>query len=247
MNISGNTIFVAGGTQGIGLALAQRFQAAGNTVVIGGRRPEVLAELKARHGFGTVVLDTTDPASVLRARDEVLQQYPDLDVLVAMAGIMKVENVLGPDFLAGAESIVATNVNGPLRLISAFLEHLRSRPRAAVLTVSSGLAHLPLAVTPTYNASKAFVHLFTESIRLQLAGTSVQVIELVPPAVRTELLPGGSDVEQYMPLDDFADETMALLEAEPEAHEILVKTVHFLRYAEVEGRYDAAVAALNSH
>ncbi len=247
MNITGNTVFVPGATSGIGLALALRLQAAGNIVVIGGRRAQLLAELKARHGFGTVVIDVTDPASVLRARDEVLQQYPDLDVLIAMPGIATVENVLGPDFLTDAERIVDSNITGTLRLIGAFVGHLRSRPRAALLTVSSGLAHVPLGMTPTYNASKAFVHQFTESIRLQLAGTSVQVIELVPPAVRTELLPGQSDIEQYMPLDDFADETMALLQAQPDAHEILVKTVHFLRYAEVEGRYAAAVDALNTH
>lgn len=247
MNITGNTVFIPGATSGIGLALAVRLQAAGNTVVIGGRRAELLAELKEQHGFGTVVVDTTDPASVLRARDEVLQQHPDLNVLIAMAGIMAVENVLHPDFLAQAERIVDTNVTGPLRLISAFVEHLGTRPQAALLTVSSGLAHTPLALTPTYNGSKAFVHQFTESIRLQLAGTSVQVIEIVPPAVRTELLPGGSDVEQYMPLDDFADEVMSLLENQPQAKEILVKTVHFLRFAEVEGRYEAAVGALNAH
>ncbi|GAB6898840.1 SDR family oxidoreductase [Kineosporia succinea] len=247
MNITGNTIFVPGATSGIGLALAVRLRAAGNTVIIGGRRAQLLAELKQQHGFGTVVIDTTDPASVLRARDEVLEQYPDLDVLIAMAGIMKAENVLGPDFLADATSIVDTNVNGPLRLIAAFVDHLRTRPRAALVTVSSGLAHVPLALTPTYNGSKAFVHLFTESIRLQLAGTPVQVIEIVPPAVRTELLPGGSDVEHFMPLDEFADEVMALLESEPDAHEILVRTVSFLRRAEVEGRYPAAVEALNAH
>ncbi len=91
------------------------------------------------------------------------------------------------------------------------------------------------------------MHAFSETIRLQLAATSVQVIELVPPAVRTELLPGGSDVEQYMPLDDYVNETVALLQSQPQAKEILVETVKFLRFSEVEGRYDAAVTALNHH
>ncbi len=155
MNISGNTIFVPGATSGIGLALALRLQAEGNTVVIGGRRTELLAELADKHGLATVTVDTTDPASVLAARDEVLRRHPDLNVLIAMAGIMLVEDVTSEQFLAGAERIVETNVLGPLRLVSAFVGHLQTRPQAAVLTVSSGLAFTPLAFTPTYNGSKA--------------------------------------------------------------------------------------------
>ena len=245
MNITGNTIFIPGATSGIGLALAARLQAAGNTVVIGGRRSDVLQTLAAAHGFGTVTIDTTDPASVLAARDRVLAEHPDLNVLIAMAGVMGSEDVRGGTFLADAQRIVDTNINGPLRLIAAFIDHLQSRPAATLMTVSSGLAHTPLAFTPTYNGSKAFIHQYSESIRLQLAGTSVQVIELVPPAVQTELMPGNSQNAHYLPLDAFADEVMTLLAAEPDAREILVDRVKFLRFAEVEGRYPAAVAALN--
>jgi uncharacterized oxidoreductase len=133
-----------------------------------------------------------------------------------------------------------------LRLVAAFIEHLQTRPNAALVTVSSGLAFTPLALTPTYNGSKAFIHQFSETIRLQLAGSTVQVIELVPPAVQTELMPGGSVNEHFLPLDDFTNEVMALLEAQPGATEILVEAVKFLRFAEVEGRYGATVAALNS-
>ena len=245
MNITGNTIFIPGATSGIGLALAARLQAAGNTVVIGGRRTDVLQTLGAAHGFGTVTIDTTDPASVLAARDRVLAEHPDLNVLIAMAGVMGSEDVRGGTFLADAQRIVDTNINGPLRLIAAFIDHLQGRPAATLMTVSSGLAHTPLAFTPTYNGSKAFIHQYSESIRLQLAGTSVQVIELVPPAVQTELMPGNSQNAHYLPLDAFADEVMTLLAAEPDAREILVDRVKFLRFAEVEGRYPAAVAALN--
>jgi len=245
MNITGNTIFIPGATSGIGLALAVRLQAAGNTVVIGGRRTDVLERLAADHGFGTVTIDTTDPASVLAARDRVLAEHGDLNVLVAMAGVMNAEDVRAGDFLPEAERIVETNINGPLRLIAAFIGHLQTRPAATLMTVSSGLAFTPLAFTPTYNGTKAFIHQYSESIRLQLAGTSVQVIELVPPAVQTELMPGNSVRERYLPLATFADEVMALLEAQPDAEEILVETVKFLRFAEVEGRYQAAVAALN--
>ncbi|MCU1446741.1 SDR family oxidoreductase [Cryobacterium sp.] len=245
MNITGNTIFIPGATSGIGLALALRLQAAGNTVVIGGRRTDALENLAAEHGFATVPIDTTDPASVLAARDQVLAQHADLNVLVAMAGVMNAEDVRSADFLAEAERIVDTNINGPLRLVAAFVDHLQSRPAATLMTVSSGLAFTPLAYTPTYNGTKAFIHQYSETVRMQLAGTSVQVIELVPPAVQTELMPGNSVDEHFMPLDAFADEVMAILEAQPDAQEILVETVKFLRFAEVEGRYAAAVAALN--
>ena len=245
MDITGNTAFIPGATSGIGLALALRLQAAGNTVVIGGRRTGLLQRLAAEHGLGTVVIDVTDPASVRAARDQVLAEHPDLDVVVAMAGIMGVEDIRSADFLDHAERVIDTNIRGPLHLVAAFVEHLRTRPSAALITVSSGLAHTPLASTPTYNGSKAFIHRFTESIRLQLAGTPVQVIEIVPPGVRTELLPGGSEDERFMPLDAFADEVMALLGSQPDAHEILVEAVKPLRFAEVEGRYDATVAAMN--
>lgn len=245
MNISGNTIFIPGATSGIGLALALRFSAAGNTVIIGGRRTDVLDRLAAEHGFDTVAIDTTDPASVLAARDTVTARHPGLNVLIAMAGVMAPEDVHTAGFLPVAERIVETNILGPPRLMAAFIGHLETRPQAVLMTVSSGLAHTPLAATPTYNGTKAFIHRFSETIRLQLAGTPVQVIELVPPAVQTELMPGGSTDRRYLPLDDFADEVMALLETRPDATEILVEAVKFLRFAEVQGRYDAAVAAVN--
>ncbi|GAB3606733.1 SDR family NAD(P)-dependent oxidoreductase [Conyzicola nivalis] len=246
MNLTANTIFIPGATSGIGLALALRLQAAGNTVVIGGRRTAVLEQLATEHGLGTVTIDTTDAASVLAARDRLLSEHPDLNVLVAMAGVMDAEDVRGAGFLPTAERIVETNINGPLRLIAAFIEHLQTRPDATLMTVSSGLAHTPLAFTPTYNGSKAFIHQYSETIRLQLAGTSVRVVELVPPAVQTELMPGNSVNEHFMPLDAFVDEVMALLESQPDATEILVETVKFLRFAEVEGRYAATVAAINA-
>ena len=201
MKTSGNTVFIAGATQGIGLALAHRFQEAGNTVVIGGRRAEVLDRLAAEHGFGTVVIDVTDPASIQTARDRVIESYPELNVLVAMAGIMVAEDVTTPGFVEVAERTVETNILGTVRLVGAFTEHLQSRPESTIVTVSSGLAHTPLGITPSYNGSKAFIHLFSETIRLQLAETSVKVIELCAPALRTELMPGGSQVEGFYPLE----------------------------------------------
>jgi short-subunit dehydrogenase involved in D-alanine esterification of teichoic acids len=247
MNISGNTVFIPGSTSGIGLALAVELQARGNTVIIGGRRGGLLEQIAAQHpGLGTVQLDTADPASIESAAKEVLAQHPDLNVLVAMAGIMRLEDWCQPQsFLASAESVVTTNVLGPIRLIAAFIEHLRAQPDATIVTVSSGLAFTPLSVTPSYNASKAAIHMLSESIRLQFADTSVKIVELEPPAVRTSLLPGQEDSGVAMPLDEFIAEATALLEAQPDAKEIQVERVKFLRYGEARGDYDQVVATLN--
>jgi len=248
MNISGNTIFIPGSTSGIGLALALALQARGNTVIVGGRRADLLDKIVAEHpGLDTAAIDTTDPASIESAASQVLDRHPDLNVLIATAGIMRVEDWHKPEsFLASAESVVTTNVLGPVRLIAAFIEHLQTRPDATLITVSSGLAFTPLAVTPSYNASKAAIHMLSESIRLQLADTSVKVVELVPPSVRTALLPGQEDNEVAMPLDEFIAEVMVLLEAQPDAKEIQVERVKFLRYGEARGDYDQVVAALNN-
>jgi len=247
MQITGNTVFIPGATSGIGLARALRLQARGNTVVIGGRRTELLASIAAEHpGLDTVAIDTADPASITAAAAQVLQRHPDLNVLITMAGIMRAEDWhTASGFLATAEATVTTNLLGPIRLIAAFVEHLASRPDATIMTVSSGLAFAPLRVTPSYNATKAAIHLLSESLRLQLADTSVQVMELEPPAVRTELMPGQESSDFAMPLDDFVDEVMALVEADPDAHEIQVENVKFLRYGEARGDYDQVVATLN--
>ena len=248
MNISGNTVFIPGSTSGIGLALAVELQARGNTVIVGGRRADLLEQIAARHpGLDTVQVDTSDPASIDSAAKEVLARHPDLNVLIAMAGIMRIEDWRRPgEFLASAESVITTNVLGPIRLIAAFIEHLQAQPNATLVTVSSGLAFTPLAVTPSYNASKAAIHMLTESIRLQFAGTTVQVVELVPPSVRTSLVPGQETSEVAMPLDDFVAEALALFETEPDAREIQVERVKFLRYGEARGDYDQVVATLNA-
>ncbi|MFJ3406161.1 SDR family oxidoreductase [Promicromonospora sp. NPDC090134] len=246
MNITGNTVFIPGGTRGIGLALATRLQARGNTVIVGGRNAAALDVLATEHGFGTVRIDTADADSIKAASAEVIERYPAVNVLLAMAGIMRAEDWRSPAFLHDAEETVTTNVLGPIRLIAAFTEHLQSRPDATIVTVASGLAHSPLRVTPTYNATKAAVHMLSESVRLQFAGTSVSVVELVPPSVQTDLMPGQADNPHAMPLDEYADETMGLLESQPDAHEILVERVKFLRYGEVRGDYADVVATLNA-
>ena len=244
--IQGNTVFIPGATSGIGLALALELQAKGNTVIVGGRRTALLEQLVAAHpGLGAVTVDTSDAASIRAAAAEVLATHPDLNVLVTMAGVMRIEDWTTAGFLADAEEVVTTNLLGTIRLIAAFVEHLRRVPDATIMTVSSGLAFTPLKVTPSYNASKAGVHMLTETLRLQLAGTGVRVLELEPPAVATELLPGQTESPFAMPLDDFVREVVDILETQPEATEIQVERVEFLRYAEARGDYPETVARLN--
>ena len=138
MNISGNTIFIPGATSGIGLALALALQGRGNTVIVGGRRADRLDQIAAAHpGIGTVRIDTADPASIGEAARAVIGRYPDLNVLIAMAGIMRAEDWHKPaGFLASAEEVITVNLLGPVRLIAGFIGHLQTRPDAALVTVS---------------------------------------------------------------------------------------------------------------
>src|ERR1700743_3091562 len=233
MNITGNTIFIPGATSGIGLALALRLRE-GNTVIVGGRRTELLEQVAAEHpDIYTVRIDTADAASVPVAAEHVQTRHPDLNVVIAMAGIMKIEVWHHPEsFLDSAESTITTNVLGPIRLIAAFIEHLQKQPDATIVTVSSGLPFPPLKATPSYNASKAAIHMLTESLRLQLRDSSVRLKELVPPAVRTDLVPGQRENDHAMPLGEFIDELVRLLETQPDANEVQVGRVKFLRYSE---------------
>jgi uncharacterized oxidoreductase len=247
MNITGNTIFIPGGTSGIGRGLAERLADVGNKVIIAGRRQQLVEEIVAGNdnieGF---VLDVTDPQSIDRAVATVTSSFPETNVVITVAGIMLPEDVHTDAFLPTAEATVTTNLLGPIRLIGRLTEFLAAKDDAAILTVSSGLAFVPLPITPTYNATKAAIHSFTQSLRVQLADTNVQVIEIVPPAVRTALM-GQENAEHAMPLDDYLSEVMELLQTEPDAEEILVENVKFLRYAEVNGNYDEVLGRLSAH
>ncbi|MEH0424615.1 SDR family oxidoreductase [Streptomyces sp. B21-083] len=247
MKTTGNTILITGGTSGLGLGLALRFLQAGNKVIVAGRRKDLLDRIATDHpGIGTIVLDVTDPTSIADARETVTSTCPEVNVLVNNAGIMLPEDLLDADSLRVAEDTVTTNLLGPIRMVNAFLPHLTAKDDAVIINVSSGLAFVPLPITPTYNATKAAVHSFSESLRVQLADTSVKVIELVPPAVRTTLM-GQQDSEQAMPLEDFLSEVMALLRTQPDATEILVENVKFLRHAQANGTYDDVLAMLSGH
>lgn len=247
MNISGNTILITGGGSGIGRGLAQALHSTGNKVIIAGRRPEPLQEVvRANPGMASLVLDVADPASIRTVAERLAHEHPALNVLVNNAGIMRFESVVADSTgTADAEATIATNLLGPIRLTAALLPQLCKQERATVINVTSGLAFVPLAATPSYSATKAALHSYTQSLRFQLRGTPVEVIELAPPLVATDLTPGQRDNPRAMPLEDYVRESMALLALEPTPSEILVERVKWQRHAEARGDHDNVFAMIN--
>jgi uncharacterized oxidoreductase len=238
MNITGNTILITGGGSGIGRGLAEAFHKLGNKVIIAGRRKQVLDDTTAANpGMSSIVLNIEDPADIRKVAAQLATDHPTLNAVIHNAGIMRPENLLTqqPD-LADAEAIITTNLLGPLRLTAALLPQLQKQPHAAILTVSSGLAFIPMAITPTYNATKAAIHSWSQSLRYQLKSTNIQVIEIVPPYVQTELMGSAQAADpRAMPLKEFLAETINLIKAQPNATEILVERVKPLRFAEHNG------------
>lgn len=165
----------------------------------------------ANPGMASVVLDV---AAIHAFAKRVPQDHPALNVLLNNAGIMQIEDALAEPFdLRTCEATVAINLPGPIRLTAALLPHLRRQRAAAVVNVTSGLAFVPRADTPTYSATKAAMYSYTQSLRFQLRGTPMQVIELAPPLVATDLTPGQRENPRAMPLADFVQESMALFAA----------------------------------
>jgi uncharacterized oxidoreductase len=246
MKTTGNTILITGGGSGIGRGLAEQFQKIGNQVIIAGRRKQALEETTAANpGMKSVVFDIEDRAGIAGFVERLVREYPKLNVLINNAGIMRTEDLLSPsDGVADAEAIIATNLLGPIRLTAALLAHLRKQPYSAIMNVSSGLAFVPLVTTPTYCATKAAIHSYTQSLRWQLKGSPTDVLELIPPYVQTDLLDGSSD-PRAMPLKDFIAEVMEILKTKPEAKEICVERVNGLRRAAESGKYDAVFNELN--
>ena len=246
MRMTGNTMVITGGGSGIGRALARRFHDQGNAVIVAGRRREALDEtIDGRAAMTPMTLDIEDPEAIAAFAQRLVAEHPALDVLVNNAGIMRTEALSGPRDLRDADATVATNLLGPIRLTNALVGHLAGRTDAAIVNVSSGLAFVPLAATPTYSATKAAIHSYTISLREQLRGR-VEVIELVPPAVQTELTPGQATREGYLPLQAFIDEVMALWARQPTPAEILVERVGPLREAERQHRFDDVLRVVNA-
>lgn len=246
MQLTGNTILITGGGSGIGRGLAKAFHAEGNQVVIAGRRKELLDEtVAANPGMKSALLDITDGQAIRSFAEKAIRDFRELNVVIQNAGIMRPE-LLQQGNVADAEAIVTTNLLGPIRLTAALLPHLLKQRSAAIMTVSSGLAFVPMAITPTYCASKAAIHSYTQSLRYQLKETKIQVLELIPPYVQTELMgPRQAQDPNAMPLKEFISQTMNVLKAAPNATEICVDRVKPLRFAEASGNYDEVFKTFN--
>ena len=246
MQMTENTILITGGGSGIGRGLAEAFHALGNQVIIAGRRQTMLDETTAANpGMKSAVLDIESEDAIQGFAAQMKADFPALNVVIHNAGIMKGEN-LQTGAVADAKATVATNLLGPILLTAAMMPQLLSQPHGAILTVSSGIAFRPLALGPTYSATKAALHSYTECLRYQLKETNVQVIELVPPYVQTML--GGerqAGDPHAMPLADYVSETMRLLTDTPDAAEILVERVKAQRFLERSGGYDEGFQKYN--
>ena len=241
MQTNGNTILITGGGSGIGRELAHKWHDLGNTVIVAGRTQASLDETAVGHAnIHTMIVDVGDADDLARFAKKVVEVHPAINVLVNNAGIMRFEDITEERELGDAEATIATNLLGPIRLIDGLIEHLKAQKNAAIINVTSGLAFVPMPRTATYSATKAAMHSYTVSLRAKLEG-KVEVIELAPPAVQTELTPGQSTREGYMPLDEFIEETMLGFTAEETPQEVLTQNVLFLRNAEAEGRFDKAL------
>jgi len=241
------TILITGATSGIGLGLATRLHAQGHRLILTGRRQALLDDVTAAHpGMTGIANDITDPAQIAALAARLAKDHPDLSVVIHNAGIMQPEKLaLGQTSLSISEAAIATNLLGPIRLTHALMPQLLAQPTARIITVSSGLAFVPLALTPTYSATKAAIHSWTQSLRFQLDATTIRVHELAPPAVQTDLMPGQRNSPHAMPFDAFIDEVMSILGQDPVPDEILVERVKFLRNAEAEGHHAQTFETLN--
>lgn len=236
MNHTGNTVIVTGGATGIGRALAYRWHDLGNKVIVAGRRRDALEEAVAqRPGMTFYELDITSRENIAAVTARLIAENPDLNVLVNCAGISGAEDPTTSRDLSHAAKIVETNLLGPIGMIDALIDHLMGRPEAAIVVVSSGTGFVPYPAAPTYSASKAALHSYTLSLRA-LVKESVQVIEIIPPQVATDLMDGLKDSPYSVPLEKFADDVMSQITASPLLDEIIVDEVKPFRFAERDGK-----------
>jgi len=245
VKISGNTILITGGGSGIGRALAHRFNDLGNAVIVTGRHMAPLTEtIGERKHMSAYLLDVEDPAAIKSFAGSLLGDHPGLNVIINNAGVMRYEDMTSARDLGDAETMVMTNLLGPIRMIDAFVSHLAGQPGSAIVTLSSGLAFVPMIAAPTYNATKAAIHSYSLSLREQLRG-KVEVIEIIPPAVQTDLTPGQATRDGYLPLETFVDQVMAKFRQQPTPEEIVVERARILRDAEREFRFQAVMKVVN--
>ncbi len=249
MRMNGNTILISGGGSGIGRALAEKFHALGNIVIIAGRNMNRLNDVvSANPGMIAVELNMADADAIKAFAAQITVDYPALNVVINNAGMMAAEAMKdAPSNLPVAEDSVATNLLGPIRLSSALLPHLMQQSQSAIMATTSGLAFVPLAIAPAYSATKAGLHSWLVATRVQLKGTAVQVIELAPPYVQTELMSAEQASDPHaMPLAAFIDESIALLAGDPDIEEVIVENCKPLRFAAENGNMAEIMGDLNS-
>ncbi len=212
MELSLNTILITGGGSGIGLALAERFSYAGSKVIICGRNNEKLAEVKNKYPkISTSQSDLTKEAERISLYENVLKEFPDMNVLVNNAGIQqRIQLEAGAEWNLIKQEL-EINLLAQIHLTTLFIPHLKNSKDPAIINITSGLAFAPLAIVPIYCATKAAFHSFTLTLRHQLSQTPIKVIEIAPPAVQTDL--GGKGLHDFgTPLNEFADAVMPELE-----------------------------------
>ncbi|MGL3214091.1 SDR family oxidoreductase [Bradyrhizobium sp. BR 1433] len=239
MKMSGNTILITGSTSGIGRKLAEAFHDRGNRVIVAGRRQGLLDEITvARPGMVGMFLDLDAPQSLARLADDVGARFPDLNVLIANAGISRAEDMAADDWnAADAEAIVQTNILGVLRVTAAILPMLKQQREAVIMATSSALAFLPRTEFPAYCASKAFLHSWLTSLRHQLRKFPIEVLELSPPYVQTELTGAQQATDpRAMALEAYVTEVMQMLERGNHTRgELLLDRDYPRRWAERDG------------
>ncbi len=248
MRMTGNTILVTGGASGIGRALTEALHDRGNRVIVAGRRQALLDEAAAaRDGVTGIRVDLDDDASLRSFTDELSARFPELNVLMANAGISQAEDLTSGWDMSASEAMVKTNIVGTLRTVRAILPLLQRQPAATLMATTSNLAFVPRANLPTYCATKAFLHSWLQSLRHQLRASAIEVLELAPPYVRTTLTGEHQAVDpRGMRTDNYVAEVMSLLEAgdHPDG-EILVERAKPERLAERSGQYNAVYASMH--
>jgi uncharacterized oxidoreductase len=243
MRLTGNTILITGGGSGIGEGLAAALHRAGNEVVIAGRRQDALEAVAHRHpGMAYLPLDQSDTGAVSSFADEVVRRHPRLNVLINNAGIMRTEDLRAPDPDVIGD-VISTNLVGPLLLTAHLLPALRRLPSAAIVNVTSSLAFVPKAALPTYCATKAAMHSYTESLRFQLRDSRIRVIEIPPPRVYVDAT---ADDDHGVGVEGFVRDVVSQLSSRPEAGEVVVDAAAVLRFAERRGDYQEVYSTVNT-
>ncbi len=196
MKLEARTILITGGTSGIGFELAKQLLARRNVVIITGRDERKLAQTEAAlPGVQTLSSDISKVDDIQALLRRIQTEFPACDTLINNAGIMRNLNMNQPRSLTDVTQEININLNGPVQMVQEFLPHLKSKPNALIVNVSSGLAYIPFPLSPVYSASKAGLHAFTRCLRVQLKGTKVAVVELAPPLVETKLSTDGFESE----------------------------------------------------